>query len=195
LSAEGGFLYWHFHGPVSKETEKAADKPTPVIQQSTPTPVPEPTLQPPVQSVVTPAPAKPKLISTYKKMVLVCDRPKPAKRPTPKERKAELAKYVDLMQKVFGLTVKSTLGEDELTLQVAPQQVDATSAIPTLEETYLIKRAGDQLFVTITKVVGGGDMAALFASFPVDPDDAATKQVVGQIEQLTHSEAGKCKLI
>jgi hypothetical protein len=127
-------------------------------------------------------------------MVLVCDSPKPAKPQTQKERKVDLAKYADLMEKIFGYSVKSTLGDDELTLSVAPK---SQSGVPfsVQQQTYFIKRVKDQLYVTVTTEISDADsfLGSVFLLAPVDADQS--KEIVAKIEELTHAEAGKCKII
>ncbi len=151
------------------------------------------TLPAPPASRPTPPPAKPRLASTYKKMILVCDSPKPAKTMSKKEKQAEWDKYADLMEKIFGYSVKSRVGDDEVTFSITLKP-EAEAAFPIQGQTYLIKRAGDKLFVSITNEVDNV-FGIFFALAAVDSEEATAKQVIEKVEQLVHVEPGKCKFV
>ena len=105
------FDYWYYsyvlNAPVALQN---------ILPPAPPTPAPSIT------------PPKPKLVSNYTKMVLVCDSPKATgKTPSLKERKAELAKFLDLMQKMFGYAVTGSVAEDEFSFSVeVPQPTGGT---------------------------------------------------------------------
>jgi hypothetical protein len=125
-------------------------------------------------------------------MVLACDKPKPEKAQSRKERQADLDRYVDFMRKIFRLNVKGSLGDDEIRLQIIP---DPSPLIIVKNETYLIKRVGDQVYVRIAKEISGGEFAAIFASIPINRDDPSAKETATKIEILTRSDPGKCKYL
>jgi hypothetical protein len=80
----------------------------PVVAQIVPqiVPMPAPSL----------SPAKPKLASTMSRVILECDSPKSEKPPSLAKRKAELAEKLDVMQKIFGYSIKGDVKDNELTL-------------------------------------------------------------------------------
>jgi hypothetical protein len=90
-------------------------------------------------------------------------------------------KYSDFLQR--------GLEDDEFA--VRPKQ-----AQPTLvtEQTFFIKRAGDQVFVTITNEADNF-FGVLLALGPVDPEETTAKQTKDEIERLVHVEPGKCKFV
>jgi hypothetical protein len=148
----------------------------------------------PQKPVATPTPAKPRLASTYKKMILICDLPRSGKTLSKKEKQAEWNRYADVMEKIFGYSVKSTVGDDELTLAVTPKQAELSPTYPVMGQTFFIKRSGDQLFVTITNEVDNV-FGLIFALAIVDPEEAVAKQIIEKVEQLVHAQPGKCKFV
>jgi hypothetical protein len=120
------FAYWYYSNVLNAPTVTRIE--LPIVAPPTPAPLP--------------MPPRPRLASTYKKMILVCDAPRSGKTLSKKEKQAEWNKYADLMEKIFGYSVKSTVGDDEVTLAIAPKQ-EVTSAIPITRQTYFIKRVGD----------------------------------------------------
>jgi hypothetical protein len=88
------------------------------------------------------------------------------------------------MEKIFGFSAKRTVEDDEFA--VRPKQ-----AQPTLvtEQTFFIKRAGDQVFVTITNEADNffGVLLAL--------EETTAKQTKDEIERLVHVEPRKCKFV
>jgi hypothetical protein len=177
FAAEGRFLYWHFQ-PKAEVTVPAP----PIVQAPTPIPTPAPT----------PTPAKPRLASTYQKMILVCDKPRSAKPQTLKERKADLAKYIDLMEKIFGYSVKGSVEQDELTLSINLSASAAGTGIQ--RQTYFIKQAADKIFVSITNETAG-PFGIIVALAVLSPEDDTAKQIMEKVEQLVQVEPGKCKFV
>jgi hypothetical protein len=172
------FDYWYYsyvlNAPVALQN---------ILPPAPPTPAPSIT------------PPKPKLVSNYTKMVLVCDSPKATgKTPSLKERKAELAKFLDLMQKMFGYAVTGSVAEDEFSFSVEiPQPTGGT-----LTQDYLIKRLGDKVFVSITNHMAANALAFIFALAslaPIDPDEDVAKQTQAKVEQMVKVEPGKCKFV
>lgn len=168
----GGFLYWHFR-------PKAPD--APVTAQ-------------PQQPSATPTPTKPKLTSNYSRLILVCDSPKPAKLSSLAKRKADLAERLDLVEKVFGQTFKGNLTDNELTLS-------GTLNTPTgpVKQDWLVRRSGDQLYVSITNEVGAGNALGLIFGIAslasLDPDEDFAKQMREKVEHFVQVEPGKCKFV
>jgi len=168
----GGFLYWHFR-------PKTPDVPVTAQPQQPPT---------------TPTPAKPKLTSNYSRLILVCDSPKPPKPPSLAKRKADLAERLDIAEKVFGQTLEGNVTDNELTLS-------GTLNTPTgpVKQDWLVKRSGDQLYVSITNEVGAGNalgfIFGLASLAPLDPDEDFAKQMKEKVEHFVQVELGKCKFV
>jgi hypothetical protein len=162
----------------------------PVVQPA-PITAPSPVSPPPAS----PASARSRLVSNYTKMVLVCDSPNAVgKASSLKEKKAELAKYIDLMGKVFGYAVKGNVAEDELSFSVEVPQ--ATGG--TIKQDILIKRSGDKLFVSVTNHMEENALSLIFAIaslYPIDPDEDVAKQMRAKVEELVKVEPGKCKFV
>ena len=137
---------------------------------------------------------KPKLFSTLRKTILVCDKPKTDPELSTKEREIELNKYADIMQGTFGIAVSHTAIPNGIRLQflMPPHGGDATTEVT--QQAWEIRRLNDQLYINITNEVAGG-MAFLFGIFPVDPDDDITKATVAQVEKFIGAQSGKCKLL
>ena len=169
------FDYWYYSSVLNR----------PQFSQTAPAPAPAPP----------PPPAKPKLLSNLTKMVLVCDSPKATgKTPSLKERKAELAKFLDLMQKMFGFPTTGSVAEDEFSFSVEVPQPTGGN----LKQDYLMKRSGDKIFVSITNHMPANALAFIFAlaSFaPIDPDEDVAKQTQAKVEEMVKVEPGKCKFI
>jgi len=164
-----GFDYWYYSNVPN----------APAVVVSPPPPVP------------TTSPTRPKLVSTYKKIILVCDVPRSGKVPSKKEKRAEWDRYIDLMEKIFGYSVKATVGDDEVTLTVLPQQ-GAPSMV--IGQTLFFKRSGDQIFVTITNDAPSV-FGLIFALATFDREDATAKEIMNKVEQMVHAEPGKCKFV
>jgi hypothetical protein len=173
LVAEGAFLRQHFLPP----TKAAADPPT----QAPPPPPAKP-------------PAKPPLVSTFSKMILVCDSPKLAKAPSLAERKAVLAEKLDVLKKIFGADAKGNVADNEQTLSVA-----VNTPTGSVKQDWVVKRTGDKLYFSITSQLGTDNalsfIFALAALAPLDPDTDYAKQVKEKVEQAAEVEPGKCKFL
>ncbi|UGY13862.1 hypothetical protein [Bradyrhizobium septentrionale] len=177
-------LWWNYWYYTNALRSIEPIKPTSIVSD-TPAPAAKP--------VAVLQPAKPRLISTNRAMILACDKPKPEKPQSRKERQADLDRYLDLMRKIIGLDVKGSLGgDDEIRLQIFEQ---TSPLIVVKSQSYLLKRVGDQLYVRITKEFVEGDFVSIVASLSVNPDDPAAKETATKIEQLTHSDPGKCKFL
>lgn len=176
------FDYWYYSNVLNAPVAVEAAHPIapPIV---TPTPAPSFT------------PSKPKLVSNYTKMVLVCDSPKATgKTPSLKERKAELAKFLDLMQKMFGYAVTGSVAEDEFSFSVEVPQPTGGN----LKQDYLMKRSGDKVFVSITNHMPANALAFIFALAslaPIDPDEDVAKQTQAKVEEMVKVEPGKCKFV
>jgi hypothetical protein len=163
----------------------------PVVKLPASEPVRETAPQNPVAS---PNPKKRRLASTYNKMILVCDKPTRNKEVSLEERQAELAKYADVMEKIFGYSIKVTWGEDETKLEITPKEQNLSSSFHVTRQIFFIKRSGDQIYVTVTNEISGA--FAFLLTFPiVDPEEATVKQIIEYVERTTNAEPGKCKLI
>ncbi|MFZ0766819.1 hypothetical protein [Bradyrhizobium sp.] len=175
------FDYWYYSNVVNAPVVVQASHPV-TSPIAAPSPAPSPT------------PSKPKLVSNIAKMILVCDSPKSAKTPSLKERKVELAKYLDLMEKIFGYAAQGNVAEDELSFSIeVPQPTGGT-----LKQDYLIKRSGDRLFVSITNHIPQNALAFIFALAslaPIDPNEDSAKQTQMNVEKLVKVEPGKCKFV
>jgi hypothetical protein len=159
--------------------------------------VPAPPIVVPTQAtptIPTPKPQLPRLLSTYQKIIIVCDKPKPEKGPSKKERQEKLDQYVDLMKQVFGYTVKARTTEDEIALDITPDKPIGDPTASVVRQAWLIKRAGDQLFVTVTNEYVGL-LSFMLAIAQPDAADATMKSIVGQVEKFVSAEQGKCKPI
>jgi hypothetical protein len=176
------FDYWYYSNVLN------GTSPPPQAQQ-TPT---ETQPVPPVSAA--PSNPKPKLLSTYQKMIIVCDKPKPEKGLSKKERQEKLDQYVDLMKKVFGYTVKAKTTEDEITLDVTPDKPLGDPTASIVRQAWFVKRAGDQLLVTVTNEYVGL-LSLMLAIAQPDAADATMKSIVGQVEKFVSAEQGKCKPI
>jgi hypothetical protein len=178
------FDYWYYSNVLNAPVAVEVAHPTaPPIAKPTPAPA------------APPAPAKTKLLSNLTKMVLVCDSPKATgKTPSLKERKAELAKFLDLMQKMFGFPATGSVAEDEFTFSIeVPQPTGGT-----LKQDYLLKRSGDRVFVSITNQIQENALSLIFALAslaPIDPDEDVAKQTQAKVEEMVKVEPGKCKFI
>jgi hypothetical protein len=150
------------------------------------------------QIVPTPAPAlspaKPKLASTMSRVILVCDSPKLEKPPSLAKRKAELAERIDVMQKIFGYSVKGDVTDNELTLSAT-----FNTATGSMKQDWLAKRTGDKIFVSITNETGPDNVMRLIwvlgSLAPLDPEEDFAKQTKEKVEQFLKVEPGKCKLV
>jgi hypothetical protein len=149
-------------------------------------------LPPPVTPSARPAPAKPKLVSNYSKMVLVCD--SLAERSLNlKERKAAMANYIDIMRKIFGATAEGSVTDDEVNFSV-----EITQPTGIVKQDYLFKRAGDRVFVSVTNHMEKNVLAPIFliASLAsIDPDEDFAKEMRSKVEEIAKVEPGKCKFL
>jgi hypothetical protein len=153
---------------------------------------------PPVVPSTRPEPAtpKPQLVSTWQKLILICDKPKPAKEPSRKEMQAGLDKFVDVMKKVFGYKAKGTLGDgQEYTVELIPDKPFSNGLISVSKQTYFVKRIDDRIAVTVTSEYSS--LSPLFQLDRVAPDpaDPAAKTMEDTVEKMLAVEPGKCKFI
>jgi hypothetical protein len=98
------------------------------------------------------------------------------------------------MKKVFGLTVKAKATEDEITLEVTPDKPIGIPMYAIVKQNWLTKRAGSQLFVTVTNEYVGPFSFMLALARP-DAGDDTIKTMTEQIEKFVEAEPGKCKPI
>lgn len=176
-----GFDYWYYSNVLSGYPPSQA--------QQTPTKT-----QPVPAISAAPSNPKPKLLSTYQKMIIVCDKPKLEKGLSKKERQEKLDQYVDLMKKVFGYTVKAKTTEDEITLDITPDKPIGDPTASIVRQAWLVKRSGDQLFVTVTNEFVGL-LSFMLAIAQPDAADATMKSIIGQVEKFVSAEQGKCRPI
>jgi len=165
-----------------------------VLDVATPASQPAPTPTAMLSSSPTPPNPKPRMVSTYQKMIFVCDKPKPEKGPSKKERQEKLDQYVDLMKKVFGYIVSAKATEDETTLDVILDKPIGNPVTSVVRQTWLIKRAGDQVYVTITNEYAGA-LSFMFQLAQPEASDPTMKTIIEQVEKFTGADSGKCKPI
>jgi hypothetical protein len=181
--AIGGFLYWHFTPKVADVVAESPHAVTTIPRLEKAEPSQQP-LAPPVDQ-------KPPLVSTYKKMIFVCDKPE---KPSQKERRAGIDRYIDILKKVFGYSVKSSVTDDEWTIEVIPEKPIGDGMVSLIKETLFFKRAGDQIFVTVTNDLTG-TFAPTFEHSPVDLVHPLARTTMDTIEKMTKAEKGKCKFV
>jgi len=135
-------------------------------------------------------PTKRRLVSNFKRLILICESPEPAAPRSLEQRKADWALMIELMQRIYGYSAKGTAEEDELTLSVA-----AKMGVGNVEENYLIKRTGDNVFVSVTRDFESLSLR-LFMTLEsltrFDPEEDSAKRIKQRVEELVGVEPGKC---
>lgn len=168
----GIFLYFHF-------------QPKPVEVASAPAPK---------QPIATPIPVRPKIGSTYAKVIIECDNPKPEKPLSKKERQTRLDQQVDLLKKVWGYTATGKATEDEITLDITYSMPVGSPVLQIKRETWFVKRSEDKLFVTISKDYTG-IIAYMLPLAQLDAEDPTIKSTVEQARTFTQTAPDKCKAL
>jgi hypothetical protein len=195
LAGVGWYETLHYTEPpsakdIAQEVSKliAPLPPTPTTQASA---AAAPVVIATPQPSATPTQTKPKLASTFSRMILECDSPKPAKIPSLAKRKAELAKKLDFVEKLFGYSVKGDVTDDGLTMS----STFNTSTGP-VKQDWIVKRLDDKLYISIVNQLAGDNALNLIFSiaslYPLDPDEDYSKQVREKVEQFAKA---KCKFL
>jgi hypothetical protein len=123
-----------------------------------------------------------------------CDKPKPGKPLSTKERQSLLDKNADLMRKLWDVTVNSKATGDEITLEIIYHKPIGSPALQVKREVWFVKRSGEKLYVTASRDWVGVIVYMLDLARP-DADDPTVKSTVEHAEKLTETAPGKCKAL
>ncbi len=152
-----------------------------------PIPLPAPTVLPQPTAIPTPlSPPKPKIASTYAKVIIECDSPKSKKPLSRKERQAYMDRQVDVLRKVWGYTANAKVTEDEITLEIVFGTPVGSPMLQMNREVLFIKRSEDKLFVTVTRDYAGV-LAYMLPLAQLDASEPTIKAAVEQVEKITEN--------
>jgi hypothetical protein len=181
FAAEGGFLYWHFHGQ-SKAVEVGGDKPVPPTVQpsaSSPPPVPQPR----------------KADSTQSLAIYKCKNVGNPDRKTLEKNSADFKKYIEIYADTFGYkaNILKVPGGDKAELTPAGPTGQKNMGSVT-KIIFDVRRIGKDLIGIFSAEFEDNLLSHVYAAQPLIPDSSSEIRIRKRIEDLAAVEKGDCEL-